>query len=409
MKVLVSAYAFSPEEPMPFSTGDDLLGWELAQQISQKYDVWILTQSHNRDAVMTEMAKGALEGAKVIFINPSRLKKILCKLGMEKTFCYYRWQIKAWRQAKYLHKKVKYDLVHHITLGEDWAPSFMGAFLSVPFVWGPLKGGHQVPESILKEFEFFIRFSERWKAASRCLGRRLWPRTRCIKKAKAILVSSQETRQKIPIKYHEKVHYFPKTGIHKKEIGPVPKKKQNQKEFVVLTLNRSHRFKETECAVRAFHLFSKENQNTVLEIIEGGKKKENLEDLIKQLDLKYRVKIKSCDSRKELLGLMKKCDVFLCSSFSDEEGGPVAAAMAQGKPVVGIDTAGSGFHIQKEWGIKIKPATREMVVNGLALALEKIYKNEPLRLKLGKAGRKRAKDTYVWDELGKRIKEIYEV
>lgn len=409
MKVLISAYSFSPEEPMPLCTGEDLLGWELVQQINKQHDIWVLTQSCNRDAVMTEMAKGELEGAKVIFINPSRLKTIWCKLGLEKIVCYYRWQFRAWRQAKYLHKRVGFDLVHHITLSEDWVPSFMGAFLSIPFVWGPLKGGHKVPEGMLKEFRFFIRASERWKTAVHRIGRRLWPRKWCLKKAKAILVCSRESKQKIPEKYHEKVHYFPKTGINKNEIGPVPKKKQKPKEFVVASLNCSHRLKEAELAVRAFHLFSKENQNTVLEMVESGKKKENLEDLIQQLDLKYRVKMKSCEKRKELLGLMKKCDVFLYPSLSDEEGSPVVAAMAQGKPVVGIDTASSGFHIQKEWGIKIKPRTREMVVNGLALALENLYKSESLCRKLGKAARKRAKDIYVWDELGKRIKEIYEV
>lgn len=74
MKVLISAYAFSPEEPMPFSSGEDLLGWKLVQQINKKHKIWILTQSVNRDAVMTEMAKGELEGTKVIFIGPSRYK-----------------------------------------------------------------------------------------------------------------------------------------------------------------------------------------------------------------------------------------------------------------------------------------------------------------------------------------------
>jgi glycosyltransferase involved in cell wall biosynthesis len=45
----------------------------------------------------------------------------------------------------------------------------------------------------------------------------------------------------------------------------------------------------------------------------------------------------------------------------------------------------------------------------LALALEKLYKSEPLRRKMGKAARKRAKEYYLWDELGKRINEIYGV
>lgn len=409
MRVLISAYNFSPKEPMPFSLGEGLLAWKLVEQMNKHHDVWVLTQSSNRDAVMTGMAKEELEDVKVIFIESSRLKKILCKLGLEKTVYYYNWQFASWRQAKLLHKRVGFDLAHQVSPGHDWIPSFMGAFLSIPFVWGPLKGGHRIPENILKEYGFFTRFSENRKLVVQWIGRRLWPRARSLKKAKAILVSDQETKQKIPVKYQQKVKYFPKAGINKNEIGPVPKKKQKYDKFVVLLLNRSCRLRGSEMAVRAFRLFSRENRNTGLKIIESGKKKENLEGLIKRLKLKYKVKIKSCEKRKKLLDGMQKCDVFLCPSLSDEEGNPVVSAMAQGKPVVGINTAGCGFHVKKEWGIKVKPRTSEMVVNELALALEKLYKNEPLRRKMGKAARKRAKEYYVWDELGKRIKEIYEV
>jgi len=408
MKVLISAYAFNPIGSMQLHPGEDLVGWRLVQQINKRHDLWILTHGYNREAVMEEMAKGELEGANVIFINLSLLKKILYKAGFGERIYYYIWQFFAWRKAGRLHKKIGFDLAHQVTFGNDWIPSFIGAFLPVPFIWGPVGGGQTVPKELLKEFSFYGRFAEKGRVAFQWVGRRLWTRRRLVKKAKAILVCNKETKGKIPEKYHQKVHYFPVNGINKKEIGPVPKKKEKPKEFLVLTAGRLHRLKAFDMALEAFHLFCQENQNTVFEIVGSGPEKENLEALIERFDLKYRVKMTPWMERKELLSLMRECDVFLFPSLRDGGGAVVVEAMAQGKPVVCVDTAGPGFHIKKEWGIKVEPRTKEMLVNELALALEKLYKDEHLRWKMGKAARKRAKDYYVWDELGKRMEEIYQ-
>jgi glycosyltransferase involved in cell wall biosynthesis len=407
MKVLISAYAFNPSGSMQLHPGEDLVGWELVNQINQRHDLWILTHGYNREAIMEEMAKGELEGARVIFINLTWFKKILYKVGFGERIYYYIWQMAAWRKARHLHRKVQFDLAHQVTFGNDWIPSFIGAYLPVPFIWGPVGGGQTVPKELLKEFSFYGRFAEKGRVAAQWIGRRLWTRKRLVKKAKAILVCNEETKHKIPQKYHHKVHYFPVNGISQKEIGPVPRKKEKPKEFKVFSAGRLHRLKAFDLAVQAFQLFSQENQNTVFEIIGSGKEKQNLEDLIKRLGLKSRVKITPWVERKKLLKMMQKCDVFLFPSLRDGGGAVVAEAMAQGKPVVCLNTGGPGFHIKKDWGVKVEPKAKEMVVNELALALEKLYKDEPLRRKMGKAARKRAKEYYVWDELGKRMEEIY--
>jgi len=408
MKVLISIYDFNSQKTGPIYPKERLMGWKLIEQINQRHKLWILTNSQNRDAVMTEMAKGKLEKAKVIFIDLSKLKIILYKMGFKEPVYYYFWQFYAWRKAKQLHKEIKFDMAHQITFGKDWMPGYIGAFLPVPFIWGPIGGGSFVPNELLKELCFFVRLVEKWKRVVQRIGRNLWIRRKTLKRSNTILVCTKETKRDIPRKYHSKIHYFPKKGIKKEEIGPVPKKKQKQKQFAILSAGRMHRFSGFDLAIRAFHLFSKENQNTRLEILGKGKEKKNLEELIEQLDLKYRVKIKPWMERKKLLSLMQRCDVFFYPGLNDEKGTLIVDAMAQGKPVVGLDIAGPGFHIQKEWGIKIKPRTKEMVINGLALALEKLYKSEPLRRKLGRAARKRVKDYYIWDEMGKSMEKIYQ-
>jgi len=408
MKVLISAYAFNPVRSMPLHRGEDLVGWRLIQQINKRHDVWVLTHGCNREAVMEEMAKGELEGAKVIFINLNHLKRFLRKGGFGERIYHTIWQLAAWQKAKALHRRIKFDLAHQMTWRNDWISGFIGAFLPVPFIWGPMGGGRTLPKELLKEFSFYHQLTEEGRAAAQWVGRRLWTRSRLVKRAKAILVCDRETKQNIPEKYQQKVHYFPAMGIGKKEVGPVPKKKENQKEFKVLSSGRLHRLKAFDLAIQAFALFAKENQNTIMEIVGSGDEKQNLKDLIEKFDLKYRVKITPWLERKNLLKLMQQSDVFLFPSLRDA-GDVVIKAMAQGMPVVCLNTAGPGFHVKKEWGIKVEARTKEMVVNELALALEKLYKDEPLKRKMGKAARRRAKGYYVWDELGKKLEKIYKM
>ena len=105
---------------------------------------------------------------------------------------------------------------------------------------------------------------------------------------------------------------------------------------------------------------------------------------------------------------MRESDVFLFPSFRDGGGAVVVEAMASGIPVVCLDTGGPGFHIQKEWGIKIAPKDPELVTNEMAHALEKLYLDKDLRMKMGRAARKRAEEFYLWDRLGERMQEIYQ-
>jgi glycosyltransferase involved in cell wall biosynthesis len=81
--------------------------------------------------------------------------------------------------------------------------------------------------------------------------------------------------------------------------------------------------------------------------------------------------------------------------------------MSAGKPVIGLDSGGPGFHIRPEWGLKISPRNPQQVVRDLAESLEKLSLDEGLRSRLGQAARKRAGEFYLWDQLGERLFDIY--
>ncbi len=81
--------------------------------------------------------------------------------------------------------------------------------------------------------------------------------------------------------------------------------------------------------------------------------------------------------------------------------------MACSKPVVCFDIAGPGFHINEKWGIKIKPVSPEQSVKDMSEAMELLYYNKELRVKMAEKARKRAEEFYSWDALGNRLQKIY--
>ena len=65
----------------------------------------------------------------------------------------------------------------------------------------------------------------------------------------------------------------------------------------------------------------------------------------------------------------------------------VVEAMASGKPVVCLDLAGPAFHITEECGFKIPARSPDEAIELMAQALERLYRDHELCVKMGQAGR----------------------
>ncbi len=407
MKILVSAYAFNPSGSLRLHPGEDQAGWSLTEQLSRRHDVWVITHSYNRDAVVEALSAGKMQGVSIHFINLPRWMRWLYKIEFGQRIYYYLWQIKAWRTARKQHRRVSFDAAHHITFGNDWIPSFIGAFLPVPFIWGPVGGGQTTPKPLKKEYSLGGKLSELGRETAQWLGRRLWTRRRCVKRARVILVCNRETREKIPKKHRSKVVYFPVNGISEEDIGPAPRKRGMSRPFRVLTAGRLHRLKGFSLAVSAFQIFLKNNPHAELEIVGEGPEKKALEHLIQKYRIDKKVHMVPWMKREDLIKKMRRCDVFLFPSFRDGGGAVIIEAMAQGRPVVGLDVAGSGFHIDRKWGIKVKAGEPAPTAESLARALDLLCRDEDRRLKMGRAARERVLSYYTWDRLGERMEQIY--
>jgi len=408
LKILVSAYACNPDSSLQLHPGEDFTGWKLVEQLSRFHNVWVITHSYNRQGVDNALEERRVQGVKFYFIHLPLWLKFFYKVGFGQRIYYYIWQIKALRVARQLHCKFHFDLAHHITFGNDWIPTFIGAYLSVPFIWGPLGGGQRTPRGLMREYSLYGQAAEGTRNAAQWLGRHDYFRRQCLKQARAILVCNKETQAKISNKYEPKIHLFPVNGVSLEDMNSNSNAKKGSKTFRVLTAGRFHRLKGFALAIRSFGIFSRKFPDSEFIIVGKGPEEHRLKRLVKRLGLESKVFHYPWLRRQELLQEMHSSDVVLFPSFRDGGGAVVVEAMACGKPIVCLDTGGPGFHIQKEWGIKIAPKNPEHVVQEMAKALACLYENKDLRRKMGEAAQQRAKEFYLWDKLGERLQKIYE-
>jgi glycosyltransferase involved in cell wall biosynthesis len=85
----------------------------------------------------------------------------------------------------------------------------------------------------------------------------------------------------------------------------------------------------------------------------------------------------------------------------------VVEAMAAGKPVVCLDLGGPALHINQECGFKVPARDPQQAVRDMAVALERLYNDRELRVRMGQASRQRVEQVYDWDRVSERVLETY--
>jgi len=406
MRVLISAYACNKGGDLSLHPGEDLVGWQIATKVARNHEVWVLTEEYNKvkhDVVPPNMH--------IVYIRIPFLFEILYKIDFLRRIYYYLWQIKAYFVGRKLDKMYNFDIVHHLTFGNDWMPSFVGAFLGKPFLWGPIGGGQKTPKPLKKEYTVIGNFKEFVRDFAQFIGRHfLISRRLTAKRAKKILVCNEETKKCFPQNLRNKIDYFPVNGLSEEELQLLSqRRKQESEPFRVLTAGRLHRLKGFGLVIKAFAKFKEKVGEIPCEliIVGDGEERKNLFKLVKKLDIENSVKFKGWLSREELLEEYTKADVFVFLSFRDGGGAVVVEAMGAGLPVIALNSGGPGFHIKSDWGFLVEPDKPSVVVEKTAEILERLYRDEGLRASLGRRAMERVKEYYLWEKLANRIDAYY--
>ncbi len=292
--------------------------------------------------------------------------------------------------------------------------SYIGALLPVAYLRGPGGGAHRTPEGFLRQYSAGARFWERFRSFGQWVLRKDPIYLRGQRRAGAILLCNREAADAVSESLRQKVQLFPVNGISSDDLLVIAGEGQahtteacgdsrSNRPFEVLYAGKLLGLKGIALGIRGFALFAQRHFDVKFSLIGDGPERPRLEALIQELGVGNSVNLKKWMPRSELLGRdVRAADVCLFPSLRDGGGAVVVEAMAAGKPVVCMDLAGPGLHVTDSCGIKITPETPEQTVQGIADALERLYRDPELVRRMGIAACQRVEDAYVLDKLGDR-------
>ncbi len=400
LKVLISAYACEPHKG-----SEPGVGWNWAKQIAGFAEVHVITRANNRAVIEEELKKSPISNLYFHYYDVPRWLSFWKKKTRGLYLYYLLWQFGAYRLAKKIHNKEKFDIVHHLTFGNIWLPTFM-PFLGISFIWGPVGGGEQIPKEFRRYYYMGATFQESLRDIILSVLRFNPFFLLNLKMAAMIIVRTRETFKKIPFRYQKKTLIMIETGVQK----AVPFLTTNKKEKViiqVISVGRLIHCKGFDLAIRAFaKAFN--NDEARLIIIGDGPDRKRLEELATEEGVKEKIVFMGHLDHDKTLQYMNESAIFLFPSLKEGGAWVLFEALMLGLPIVCLDIAGSKEVVHNDCGIKIKPVTPDQTVDDLSKALLRLAEDSDLRRRLGEAGKRYVMEHHTWEKKGEFIRQVYE-
>ncbi len=176
-------------------------------------------------------------------------------------------------------------------------------------------------------------------------------------------------------------------------------------EKIVITTSRLVKKNGISDLIKAVGILKEENKFIKLLIIGQGEEEKSLQDLVNDLGLREDIFFLGHIKQEILPVYLKIADIFVRPSLSEGLGNSFLEAMAAGLPIVGTPVGGiPDFLIDKKTGIFCQPQNPASVAEAINLILS----DDGLHLSLIEAGRNLVREKYNWDDIAKKMREIYE-
>lgn len=401
LRVLVSAYACEPGKG-----SEAAVGWNWACQIARLHETWVITRSNNRQAIESALAGEPQPNLRCAYFDLPRWARFWKKRGRGVRLYYALWQVGIYFLARRLHRKVGFDLVHHITLVNYWMPSLL-AVLPVPFVLGPVGGGESAPRAFWCSFNIRGKLYEVVRSLRRGLGH-LDPFVRfAVRRAVVAFATTSQTAEKLSRLGCTNVVVVSQVGINSEEIRIWSEPgARSAGPFRVISVGRLLHWKGFELGIRAFAAFKARFPASEYLLVGDGPERGRLEGLTKTLGLVHGVRFLGSMPRAQVLEKLLASHVLLNPSLHDSGGFVCVEAMATALPVICLDLGGPALQVTEQTGIRIPATSPQQVVSDLSEAMGRLAQDSSLRIRLGRAGQRRAED-FSWDKKRKPIDWAY--
>lgn len=362
MRVLASAYACDPHRG-----SEPGVGWKWSLEIARRgHQVWVITRRKNAALIEQEVERLGSVHIKVIPYDLPTWARFW-KRGARGVQIYYAlWQIGAFFCARSWHRRIQFDLVHHLTFGVFRTPGWMWC-LGVPFVLGPVGGAEFTPRPLTKGFRSSAKLIEFLRKAANyiaLLDPSLWG---ALSRARWVYTCTHETRRFLPRRFHSKIDIEPIIGADSPQsIGPAPAYEPGCLEL--LFVGRLIHWKGLDFALKAVARARERHPGIKLTILGKGREQEHLQGLAGALDIESALTWVNWIEEEDLNALYARSHAVVFPSLHESGGLVVFEALQRAVPVLCLKIGGPAMHVNSERGacIEVDGRTEQEVVQAMA-------------------------------------------
>lgn len=405
MNILVSAFSC-----IPHRGSEPGVGWNFIKEMSSRHEVTALVRRKYKESILSANEPW-MKRVQWEFIDPEKTFWTKDEEGVGEQMFYLQWQKVALQHTMRLLETKTFDLAHHITFGKYWVPSLL-PLSGIPTVFGPVGGGETFPRGYFSHFSWKGRGFEILKRIMSTLVSSFPLYRRAYKEMVHALATTSDSRLKLMKLVNCQVEVVPQSGLSRDEldmmdsiststsISDIPK-------FV--TASRLNHWKAIDIAVAAFAEIVPEFPSAQLVIIGQGPEEKRIGKMVSRLKLTDHVKlIGRLPNISDVYREMASATAFIHSALHEAFGQACVEALALQTPVICFDHAGPGLIVDSKCGIPVTPSgCPRRDIHSFAEAMKNIAATPEQRKLLGKAGRAKVEDTFLWESIVDVICRFY--
>jgi glycosyltransferase involved in cell wall biosynthesis len=403
MRILLSAYACAPNRG-----SEPGMGWHWATTLAARHEVHVLTAAWSEPFIHQELEARPNPNLHFHFVRDLAHHTSQWPLGLG-WFHQYLWQYRAYRLARRLHARGGFDLAHHVSYSTWRVPSFLVG-LGIPFVWGPIGGGHCIPPGFARELG--------WGGAAREFVRSLSHRLcrfdpfirHTLQRASMVLAANTATLEFLRPLRQNSLELMLETAAPPQiadTCSQEPAPRNTTRTLHLLWVGQMVPLKALPLLLKALARLSR-CIDLHVDIIGEGPRRKAWQSMVQRMGIADQLTFHGQLPFARTQAFMRQADALVFTSLRETSGNVVLEAMSAGVPVVCLDWTGPHDLTSDACAMRIAPRKPDQVITELSAAIEALAADPERRRAMGRAGQARVRQLFTWTDKAAQIQRVYD-